>query len=248
MLWHRYLNAIQKYPLSANIATTAVITLCGDVAAQFIEFSQHEKFSQNLEPEVYHEPSPIHITERIINTNISNENIHSRKARDEASIFHLDFKRIFFVSSFWTCFTPARLVWFRWLDSTFPTASLRPNLNSLAILGKKLTLHLSIFAPLANSLFYGWIIVCYDTLGTKTTVVAHDDQQHSKNDDEHTIWKKWKTKLQCDLIETQKASLSFWGLAHVFNFIFLPAYSRVLYNSILSAFWTTYISMLGHRK
>ena len=191
-MFHRYFSALKSHPIRTNIATSIVVTMFGDVAAQSVELRKDQT--------------------------------RNSKVR---YLDHIDWSRSATVTGYWTLTVPFRLHWFRWLDRNFVVSQTREGFLTLV---KKITFHLSTFAPAINSFFYGWIILC-----------RREDR------DGKSILQQWKEKLKKDLLETQKSSVKLWGVAHIFNFLFLPTHTRVLFNSVVSVFWTIYISLMGHR-
>ena len=179
--------------MRTNVATTIVLTMFGDVAAQSIELKKDHNGNGNTR-----------------------------------YLDRIDWKRSATVTGYWTLTVPFRLYWFRWLDKTFVVSQTREGFLTLV---KKITFHLSTFAPTINSFFYGWIILC-----------------RGADIDGKSLLQQWKEKLSNDLLETQKSSVKLWGVAHIFNFLFLPTHTRVLFNSVVSVFWTIYISLMGHRN
>jgi len=53
------------------------------------------------------------------------------------------------------------------------------------------------------------------------------------------------TKLRANWTDALAASLTFWPLANIINFGFVPVELRVLYNNMLSLFWTGYLSHMN---
>ena len=54
------------------------------------------------------------------------------------------------------------------------------------------------------------------------------------------------SKLQSKFIGTLFASLKFWPCVNIINFAFVPVEYRVLYNNMLSLFWSGYLSYINN--
>ena len=54
------------------------------------------------------------------------------------------------------------------------------------------------------------------------------------------------SKLESKFIGTLLASLKFWPGVNIINFAFVPVEYRVLYNNMLSLFWSGYLSYINN--
>jgi len=149
----------------------------------------------------------------------------------------IDWERNVTVSTYWGLSAIPTYFWFLWLDKCFPINKI--SYRSICILGKKLSTHLCIFSPIMNACFYGWLIL------KARNSAGYENRQSSFRS---SFWNEWKAKLKTDLLDTQKNSVMVWGAAQTFNFLFLLTHTRVLFNSVVSVFWTAYVSIVGHRK
>ena len=140
----------------------------------------------------------------------------------------IDWKRSAMVTGYWALTVPLTLPWFRWLDKTFVVSQTRAGLVTLV---KKIGFHMFTYAPTVNAFFYGWLILC-----------------RNPDKDGSTLLREWGEKLENDLVETHTTCVKFWSVAHVFNFLFLPNHTRVLFNSVFLVFWTGYVSLVVHRE
>ncbi len=55
-------------------------------------------------------------------------------------------------------------------------------------------------------------------------------------------------KVNAELLNTLKVSVSMWVPLNAFNFAFVPSTHRVLYTSVFSVVWATYLSICQKRK
>lgn len=137
------------------------------------------------------------------------------------------------------------------------------------MLTKKLTVHLGVFATGINAVFYGWLILkdrvkaqqqqqlaslsipvnnAQNLLQPRMTVQYTSNQQIISNNDKGSFLQEWYAKLERDLLETMKNSIKVWGTAQSFNFLVLPAHTRVLFTNCIATGWIAYLSVMGHRK
>ena len=168
----------------------------------------------------------------------------------------LDFERSAIVTAYWAGTSPALFTWFRWLDSSFPTQPATK--GRLLNLGKKLCMHQWTFVPLVNGLFFTYLICAEHTLHDARPQ-RRPSQPRPQVDDRVTAERlrreqrnaALRTQLAAEvpsqLWETQKTSVVVWGVAHTFNFLFLPNHTRVLFNSPVGVLWSAYMSTVGHR-
>ena len=150
-----------------------------------------------------------------------------------------DARRTWTVASFGMVSAGPSFYWFRWLDRTFPLKT--KNREALWTLAKKLTVHLGLYAPAINASFYGCVIL-------KNRLLQEHDSLRKEGQRWPTFWQEWYTKLERDLLDTQKNSVKIWGTAQSFNFWVLPTHLRVLFSNVVMVGWMTYLSVVGHQK
>jgi hypothetical protein len=149
----------------------------------------------------------------------------------------LDLQRLTTVTAYWAASSPALFAWFRWLDGTFPTSAALPMGARLINLSKKLTVHQWSFVPLVNGVFFMYLACIGEASGR--TAPSSGQPEHAISIIEAVSSQLW---------ETQKTSVVVWGIAHTFNFLFLPTHTRVLFNSSVGVLWSAYMSTVGHRQ
>lgn len=115
--------------------------------------------------------------------------------------------------------------WFQTLEKNFPGTKVRTVATKIAI-------NCTIQAPLTNALFLGWCIYWSSPSFPHT----------------HGFLEKWREKLKLDMVSTTLRSWSVWVPVHTINFFFVPPHLRVLCVSTCAFLWTTYLSIVGHRK
>ena len=148
----------------------------------------------------------------------------------------VDLHRLTTVTAYWAASSPALFVWFRWLDGMFPTSAPLPKTARLINLSKKLIVHQWSFVPLVNGVFFMYLACIGQVCGSPAP---------SSGQIEHAV--SIVEAVPSQLWETQKTSVVVWGIAHTFNFLFLPTHTRVLFNSSVGVLWSAYMSTVGHR-
>ena len=148
----------------------------------------------------------------------------------------LDLQRLATVTTYWSACSPALFVWFRWLDGKFPTSAPLPKAARVINLSKKLVIHQWSFVPLVNGVFFMYLACIGEAFGS---AVPSGQTEHAMAIAETVPSQLW---------ETQKTSVVVWGIAHTFNFLFLPNHTRVLFNSSVGVLWSAYMSTVGHRQ
>ena len=127
---------------------------------------------------------------------------------------------------------PATL-WFRWLSTRFPTMIARPDGTSLHAgnLGRVLLVHLTLFAPFTNAMFYGYkeAVSAQPTCGASWSI-------------------RFERRLRNEFVATTCYSWLFWTPAQAVNFTIVPLHFRPLYLNSLMVLWTAYLSFSGHRR
>ena len=154
-------------------------------------------------------------------------------AHDSSVVFAWDGQRAAVMTGFWGPQSLGNCYWFAWLDRRFPTHR-GPSWATMKVLGKKLLVHQWSWVPFTNGLFYVFLVCAYSGLDTAPT-----SQRRLAQD----VW----TKISTELWPTQMRSVFVWGVAHSFNFLFLPTHARVLFNSTVQVGWVAYLSVAGHR-
>lgn len=91
----------------------------------------------------------------------------------------------------------------------------------------KLVLDALVFSPLAVAGYFCWRSVLEHKIGHRFSNIPTK------------LKEKWASALV--------ASWSFWPLANIFNFSFVPLEYRVLYNNSLSIIWNAYLSNVNSR-
>jgi len=81
-----------------------------------------------------------------------------------------------------------------------------------------------------------------------TSQYTHQTTSIAKDKASISFWQEWYAKLERDLMDTMKNSVKVWGTAQSFNFLVLPAHTRVLFTNCVSVAWIAYLSVVGHRK
>ena len=157
--------------------------------------------------------------------------------RDERPPCTLDPQRLTTVTAYWAASSPALFAWFRWLDDKFPTSPPLPRAARLVNLSKKLVVHQWSFVPLINGVFFTYLVCVGEATGS--TPLSCGQPGYAA-----TV----AATVPSQLWETQKTSVVVWGVAHTFNFLFLPTHTRVLFNSSVGVLWSAYMSTVGHRE
>lgn len=141
-----------------------------------------------------------------------------------------DRKRLASMAVWGAVTAPPVVVWFRWLDRLFPPAAVSPRAILTKVLFHQLTL-----APTMNALFFGYVAAVDRVPAPPARVL------------EKTL-PVWRRKLQEDLLPVTARSLVWWLPVHVVNFLWVPPHARAVYTSCNLVVWTTYLSIVGHRK
>ena len=121
------------------------------------------------------------------------------------------------------------LLWFQTLDKKWPTPIQIPK-SSLKFWKPVLTkqiVHQSVTCPILNAGFLTYI------------ELANIDQ-------EHTLYDRIRYRMENDLVNIMLKSLGFWGVTHLFNFVFVPSNMRVAYMCTMQTWWMLLLSYLSH--
>ena len=247
-MWRAYSRALKAAPVRTNVLTATFVTATGDALAQTLAAwpQQQQRAASAAEP-------------------------GSATASLLPPPFAIDLERSATVTAYWAVTAPALYGWFRWLDAKFPTGAATgagrqiPTARGLATLGKKLLVHQWTFVPVLNGCFFAYLVLAEHTLqhkraaGARNAAAAAAPVTAQQRQDSITLVRIMQQQssgvLQqrlCDevpsrLREAQKTSVVVWGVAHTFNFMFLPPYTRVLFNSSVGVIWSAYLSIVGHR-
>jgi hypothetical protein len=254
-MWAAYSRALKAAPVRTNLFTATVVTGAGDALAQTLAATWHAQAAagdDSLDSARLTAPPPPPVV--------------------------IDLQRVATVTAYWGATAPVLFGWFRWLDVKFPTGapsgarSPVPTAKGLATLAKKLLVHQWAFVPVLNGVFFAYLVLVDHTLrqqrgadaGSSAAadphiiIMAHMAAQQRqdgitlsriKRQQNNTVLQRrlWE-EVPPRLWEAQKTSVVVWGMAHTFNFLFLPPHTRVLFNSGVGVFWSAYLSIVGHQR
>ena len=123
-------------------------------------------------------------------------------------------------------------LWFRWLSLRIPVYLPKPGATEAALhvpsLCRLLAVHLSLYAPASNAVFYGYKEAASGELATWTA--------------------RYERRMRQEFVQTTTFSLMFWIPAQSINFTLVPLHLRPVYANSLMCVWNAFLSYSAHRR
>jgi Mpv17 / PMP22 family len=234
--WRSYSNALNKYPMLTKACTSATLMCTADVLCQQYEIEHAKHIIATMQSQFGLEESQVNLQYGCV-TNVSKGNRNTASCegaiknvnaatlpnhnQNERQLQYDPIRSMHLAITGFLYSGPISHTWYNVLERIVVSWPRHPYLGLI----QRLFYDAFLFSPIAVG---GYFIV-------RSTLEGRDLEGIV-------------TKLQTKWWAATSASWSFWPLANVVNFSFVPIQFRVLYNNSLSLFWNAYLSRLNSQR
>lgn len=225
--WRNYSFLLTKYPILTKASTSATLMCAADVLSQQYEIEHAKHIVSHMQTQFGLQEHQVNLQHGCV-TNIPTTTTNTNQPCTATQFFNNErqlqydaTRSIHLAITGFIYSGPISHVWYNLLERLVMPFPAVPFWGLL----QRLLYDAFLFSPLAVG---GYFIV--------RSVLEGKD------------WPGMYAKLQAKWWSATWASWSFWPLANVFNFSFVPIPWRVLYNNGLSLFWNAYLSRLNSQR